>query len=153
VLCTGSGFVIIDFEGEPARSLEARRMKHPAVLDVAGMVRSFHYAGFAYLEGKLANMPVASREWPEHRESWAQFWCDWTATAFLKSYLRIMAHSQVWPAAQDEARCLFEAYLLEKATYELNYELNNRPDWVEIPLRGIMQILEPADSVETDQRS
>ena len=153
VLCAGSDFVIIDFEGEPARPIEARRMKHPAVLDVAGMIRSFHYAGFAYLEGKLANIAVASREWPEQCASWAQYWCDWTGAAFLKAYLRTMARGQVWPPAQDEARCLFEAYSLEKVIYELNYELNNRPDWVEIPLRGVMQILERAGGVETDRRS
>ncbi len=148
VLCAGSDFVIIDFEGEPARPLEARRMKHPAMLDVAGMVRSFHYAAFAYLEGKRSNIAVASQEWPVHRESWARFWSDWTGAAFLKSYLRLMAHSQAWPQTREEERCLFEVYLLEKAMYELNYELNNRPDWVEIPLKGIMRILEPAQGVE-----
>lgn len=140
VLCTGSDFMIIDFEGEPARSLAERRMKHPALLDVAGMIRSFQYAPFAFLEGKRDG--VASGLTPASREAWARFWCDWSSAAFLKAYLGIAARSRFWPQAEADVRLLFDAYVLEKAMYELNYELNNRPSWVGIPLQGILRLIE-----------
>ncbi len=142
VLCTGSDFIIIDFEGEPARSLAERRMKHPAVLDVAGMIRSFQYAPFAFLEGKQDGARVASGLPPPSREAWARFWSDWSSVAFLNAYLGIAARSRFWPQSETDARLLFEAYVLEKALYELNYELNNRPAWVAIPMQGILRLLE-----------
>lgn len=142
VLCTGPDFMIIDFEGEPARSLAERRMKHPAVVDVAGMVRSFHYAPFAFLEGKRTGIAVASNEIPQHAALWAQFWSMWVSAAFLKAYLGIANGTRFWPQDETVVRLLFNVYLLEKAVYELGYELNNRPDWVEIPLDGLKNLLE-----------
>ena len=142
VLCTGPDFMIIDFEGEPARSLMERRMKHPAMVDVAGMVRSFHYAPFAFLEGKRGDIAVASHEIPQRAVLWAHFWSTWASTAFLKAYLGIANGTRFWPQNEQVVRLLFNVYLLEKAVYELGYELNNRPDWVEIPLDGLKNLLE-----------
>ncbi|MEO8045840.1 MAG: putative maltokinase [Nitrospirota bacterium] len=142
VLCTGSDFMIIDFEGEPARPLAERRMKQPAMVDVAGMVRSFHYAPFAFLQGKQAGIAVISHPIPSQSLLWAQFWSDWASAAFLKAYLRIAAGAGFWPQDEGDVRLLLDLYLAEKAMYELGYELNNRPDWVEIPLHGLVSILE-----------
>jgi trehalose synthase-fused probable maltokinase len=142
LLCTGTDFKIIDFEGEPARSLAERRMKHPALVDVAGMVRSFYYAPFAFLVGKRAGTTVASQETPQESPTWARFWSDWASAAFLKAYLDIAAGTRFWPRNDADVRLLFDAYLVEKATYELGYELNNRPDWVEIPLHSLVETLE-----------
>lgn len=130
VLCTGADFMIIDFEGEPARSLAERRMKHPALVDIAGMVRSFHYVPFAFLKEQRI----------EH-SLWASFWSDWTSVAFLKGYLGAAAGFEFWPQRPEDVRLLFDVYLVEKAMYELRYELNNRPDWVDIPLYGLVELL------------
>lgn len=144
VLCSGADFMIIDFEGEPARSLASRRMKHPAILDLAGMVRSFHYVPFAFLEGKRADIAVASHSVPPQSAMWAAFWSDWASAAFLKTYLGIAAGARFWPQEEADVRLLFDVYLVEKAMYELEYELNNRPDWAEIPLHGLVELLEQA---------
>jgi maltose alpha-D-glucosyltransferase/alpha-amylase len=146
VLCTGSDFMIIDFEGEPARPLAERRMKHPAMVDVAGMVRSFHYAPFAFLEGKRPGVAVISQEMPSQSALWATYWSGWASAAFLKAYLGIATGATFWPQSEGDVRLLFDLYLAEKAMYELGYELNNRPDWVEIPLHGLISILETARS-------
>ena len=133
VLCTAADFMIIDFEGEPARSLAERRMKHPAVLDIAGMIRSFHYVPFAYLKGQGLE---PSR--------WAPYWSNWMSVGFVKGYLRTATGSTFWPQSRDDVDSLMDLYLVEKAFYELRYELNNRPDWIEIPLHGLVTILEHA---------
>jgi trehalose synthase-fused probable maltokinase len=146
VLCTGSDFMIIDFEGEPARSLASRRRKHPAMLDVAGMVRSFHYVPFAFLGGKRAGLAAASQDIPRASLRWAQLWSDWASAAFLKAYLGIARAARFWPKEERDVRVLFDVFLVEKAIYELGYELNNRPDWVEIPLHGLADLLGMAGS-------
>jgi maltose alpha-D-glucosyltransferase / alpha-amylase len=136
VLFTGSDFVIIDFEGEPARPLEERRRKRSPLQDVAGMLRSFHYAAYAPL------LQQESR--PEESTTlggWAQYWQKWVSVAFLKTYLEVSRDSIVLPKGRQELTLLLELYLLDKAVYELGYELNNRPAWVRIPLDGISQLL------------
>ena len=144
VLCVGGEFTIIDFEGEPARSLAVRRTKHPAMIDVAGMVRSFHYAPFAFLEGKHPGLAVAPQDIPPQSALWAKFWARWASAAFLKAYLEMATGAQFWPQDETDVRLLFDVYLVEKAIYELAYELNNRPDWVEIPLHGLIDSLATA---------
>ncbi|SLM48402.1 Alpha amylase, catalytic subdomain (fragment) [Nitrospira japonica] len=134
VLCVKDDFMIIDFEGEPAQSLAERRMKQPAFVDVAGMTRSFQYVPFVVLKGKGA-------QW----SPWAAFWSGWTSAAFLQGYLELASGSSFCPRNSESARVLFDAYLIKKALYELRYELNNRPDWVEIPLHGLVNIIRPAD--------
>ena len=140
VLYTGSEFYIIDFEGEPVRSLAERRRKHSPLKDVAGMVRSFHYAAYSGLfnHGRKYGLPVAGR--PD-AERWADAWYAWTSAAFLRDYLDTVAGSELLPADEEGVRVLLSAYLLEKAVYELVYELNNRPTWVAIPLKGISALL------------
>jgi maltose alpha-D-glucosyltransferase/alpha-amylase len=137
VLYTGSDFMIIDFEGEPARPLAERRQKRSALQDVAGMLRSFHYAAYsAYFE--QLGLGAQSGD----VEPWAQYWHRWVSVAFLQSYLAIARHAAFLPQSDAELKILLDAYLLEKAVYELGYELNNRPDWVRIPLQGILQTLQ-----------
>ena len=139
VLFTGSDFVIIDFEGEPARPITERRIKRSALRDVAGMLRSFHYAAHAVLLHRHEN--VTPPEAIAKLEHWAEFWYRWVSAEFLKSYLQEAGESRFIPATRNELRVLLETLLIEKAVYELSYELNNRPDWVGIPLRGICQLL------------
>jgi maltose alpha-D-glucosyltransferase / alpha-amylase len=140
VLYTGKDFVIIDFEGEPARPLTERRRKRPGLRDVAGMLRSFHYAAFGTLLEETRAGQIGGRDFAS-MEPWAQLWQEWTSWAFLKSYLETARQAPIVPANQDELKSLLNAFVLDKAIYELGYELNNRPDWVTIPLHGIEQIL------------
>jgi len=133
VLCIGADFMIIDFEGEPAHSLAERRMKHPSLVDIAGMIRSFHYVPFAFLKAKGVEQC-----------SWTSFWSGWTSAAFLKGYLELAIGSPFWPQNAECVRLLLDVYVMKKALYELRYEFNNRPDWVEIPLHGLIELLRPA---------
>jgi maltose alpha-D-glucosyltransferase/alpha-amylase len=146
VLYTGKDFVIIDFEGEPARSLTDRRLKRSPLRDVAGMLRSFHYATYNAL---FFDKSIGGGLRPEEQqtlEPWARFWYLCVAAVFLKAYLQAAGGASFLPQARDELRVLLDIYLLEKALYELKYELNNRPEWVRIPLRGILELLETAQS-------
>jgi maltose alpha-D-glucosyltransferase/alpha-amylase len=138
VLYTGSDFMIIDFEGEPTRSLYERRLKRLALRDVAGMLRSFSYASQAAL--KAMDVPA---ERMQRMEAWARFWVDCVSAAFLKSYLATTGSASFVPQAQDDLELQLTTMLLEKALYELRYELNSRPDWVRIPLRGILDLIRP----------
>jgi maltose alpha-D-glucosyltransferase/alpha-amylase len=141
VLFTGKDFVIIDFEGEPARPLSERRIKRSPLRDVAGMLRSFHYASAAALFGHVPGVIPGTQVQPV-LESWAGLWYLWVSASFLKGYFATAGAAPFLPRSRDQLRVLIDAYLLEKAVYELAYELNNRPDWVRIPLRGILQLLE-----------
>jgi len=140
VLYTGNDFVIIDFEGEPARRLGERRIKRSPLRDVAGMIRSFHYAAHFGLKGQAST--VLRPEDLPMLEKWARAWYLWVSATFLKSYLGFMADTPILPQTREGIRLILDAYLLDKAIYEVNYELNNRPDWVWLPLRGILQMLE-----------
>jgi len=139
VLYTGNDFVIVDFEGEPARHLGERRIKRSPLRDVAGMIRSFHYAAYAALRGQTST--VLRPEDKPLLEEWADAWYQWVSATFLKSYLEIMAVTPILPQTREGMKVILDAYLLEKALYEVNYELNNRPDWVGLPLQGILQVL------------
>jgi maltose alpha-D-glucosyltransferase/alpha-amylase len=141
VLFTGNDFVIIDFEGEPARPLSERRLKRPPLRDVAGMLRSFHYAASAAVFKQMALGVVSPERFPVI-ERWASLWHSWVGAAFLRSYLQVAGQVPILPPAEDELKVLLNAFLLEKAVYEVGYELNNRPHWVGIPLRGILQLME-----------
>jgi maltose alpha-D-glucosyltransferase/alpha-amylase len=140
VLYTGKDFVILDFEGEPARPLSERRLKRSPLRDVAGMLRSFQYAAFARLFEESANGLIQRAEVPVF-ESWSLFWERWVSAAFLGAYLDRAGTASFVPAGRSELGTLLDAYVLEKAIYELGYELNNRPGWVRIPLAGIREIL------------
>jgi maltose alpha-D-glucosyltransferase/alpha-amylase len=140
VLYTGSDFIIIDFEGEPARPLSERRTKRSALQDVAGMVRSFHYAAFAHLlgSGGQSQSPESSFQ---QSARWAQSWYTWVVSRFLNSYFEIAQSGSFLPTSRKEISALLQIHVLEKAVYEMGYELNNRPSWVGIPLAGISQLL------------
>ncbi len=139
VLFTGKDFIIIDFEGEPARSLTERRLKRTALRDVAGMLRSFHYAAYHAIFTQAVrpeDIPAVAR--------WAQFWQIWVSAVYFKAYLELAGQAGFLPRDERELQILLSALYLEKAIYELGYELNNRPEWVNIPLQGILQLLETA---------
>jgi maltose alpha-D-glucosyltransferase/alpha-amylase len=137
VLFTGKDFVIIDFEGEPMRPIEERRQKRPAFQDLAGLIRSFHYAVYAaLLQDHSPTKDDLKRFMP-----FGEIWFYEVSRVFLKSYLDAVNCAPFVPKMLDEQERLLRAFLLSKAMYELLYELNNRPDWVMIPLRGIVQIL------------
>jgi maltose alpha-D-glucosyltransferase/alpha-amylase len=139
VLWTGKDVVIIDFEGEPGRPLSERRHKRSALTDVAGMLRSFHYAAY----GTLLNPRVGGAVRPEdvrRLEPWAAQWYLYVAAAYLDAYL-VEARGQPFvPDDDEELRLTLELATLQKVLYELSYELNNRPDWVSIPLRGLLDL-------------
>ncbi|OYW20842.1 MAG: hypothetical protein B7Z55_06705, partial [Planctomycetales bacterium 12-60-4] len=140
VLFTGSDFVIIDFEGEPDRPVAERRVLRTPLRDVAGMLRSFHYACHADVMGLIPGVPAGAGEGVEQRRQWLDAWHFWTASAFLRGYLAATA-GQPWLPDDDEFRWLLEVSLLEKLVYELSYELNSRPDWTGIPLAALLELV------------
>ncbi len=140
VLYTGSDFVIIDFEGEPARPMSERRVKLSPLQDVAGMLRSFHYAAFS-AEPTTAAVADLNSENARQRSRAAEAWHAWVTDCFLSAYLKEAGNASFIPESKDELWNLLRIHLLEKALYELNYELNNRPDWVRIPLAGVVSLL------------
>lgn len=141
VLYTGKDLIIIDFEGEPARPLSERRMKRSPLRDVAGMLQSFHYAITLGLRNEIESGMIR----PDNlavMEQWSSFWYSWVSDTFLKTYLSTGAGHSFIPQTTQELQVLLDAYLFEKSIYELGYELNNRPKWVDIPLQRILQLLE-----------
>jgi len=138
VLDTGTDFVIVDFEGEPARPREERARKRSPLTDVAGMLRSFHYAAFGLLTGELGPSPLDGLP-PPVLVPWAALHARWSGAAFLSAYLDAMATSGLLPTTALAAE--LELHLVEKALYELGYELDFRPRWVSIPLRGLLDLL------------
>jgi maltose alpha-D-glucosyltransferase/alpha-amylase len=143
VLCSRGDYFILDFEGEPARSLAERRATQSPLRDVAGMLRSFSYAGYAALDRFTQQHPNAAHT----LEPWAQLWQHAVSTQFLAAWRTTIAQDaagnpsirQLAPPPAQADR-LLKAFLLEKALYELLYELNNRPGWVRLPLAGILAL-------------
>jgi maltose alpha-D-glucosyltransferase/alpha-amylase len=140
VLYTGKDFVIIDFEGEPARPLSERRTKRSPLRDVAGMLRSFDYAAQTVLFGAAGGGSIRPEDVPV-LEPWARFWQRWVSSSFLRAYLHHSAETGLLPKPREELAILLHVLLLDKSIYELGYELNNRPAWLKIPLRGILELL------------
>jgi maltose alpha-D-glucosyltransferase / alpha-amylase len=140
ILNTGKDFAIIDFEGEPARSLAERRRKRCALRDVAGMLRSFDYAAHSMMF-ELVDTGILAERSPEAFEPWASLWCEWVSWAFLTGYLGSANGHNLVPQDRDELRVLLDAFVLEKAIYEVGYELNNRPGWIRIPVEGVARII------------
>ncbi len=138
-LYTGKDFVLLDFEGEPARPLSERKLKRSALRDVTGMMRSFQYAAYSALwqrSMRPEDIPFLER--------WADIWYRQISSMFLQSYLATTAGAIFIPEGAGELQVLLKAYLLDKAIYEIAYELNHRPSWVVIPIRGIKHILKSA---------
>jgi maltose alpha-D-glucosyltransferase/alpha-amylase len=130
VLFTGKDYIIIDFEGEPGFSFSERRLKKSPYKDVAGMMRSFHYAAF----GKILLNENYRPQDMEILEAWAEQWQHYISRYYLGAYMDRMGLGTELPKEDD---ILIRTYLIEKAVYELGYELNGRPSWTIIPLRGI----------------
>ncbi len=137
VLWSEGDFFIIDFEGEPARPLAERRQKQSPLKDVAGMLRSYSYAAYAGLVAHASSRPVDFAR----LEPWARIWQTWTVAAFLRAYLAAAEGALFVPASPAHRDALLRLFMLDKALYELNYELNNRLEWVRIPLRGVEALL------------
>ena len=103
------------------------------------MLRSFHYASFAAAFAMdKATVPLSLEE----IGPWREFWYKWVCREFLQSYMEAAQGALFIPESAQELRLLFDAYILEKAVYEIGYELNNRPAWIRIPLQGILEIVE-----------
>jgi maltose alpha-D-glucosyltransferase / alpha-amylase len=141
VLYTGRDFVIIDFEGEPARPLGERRIKRSPLADVAGMLRSFDYAPATVFATRVAGGMVSVEDAPQAKPL-TRVWRSWISSAFLGAYLERAKGATFLPDNTEDIDLLLNAFLLEKALYEVGYELNNRPDWVWIPIEGVLRLVE-----------
>jgi maltose alpha-D-glucosyltransferase/alpha-amylase len=137
VLIVKDDIFIIDFEGEPRRPLQARRRKGPAARDVAGLIRSIDYSATAALERALK---VAGDEHGKIAAALSE-WRARSAAAFLAAYRDSMTDQRLWPAEPRAAGHLLDFFLLEKAFYEIEYELAYRPEWLRVPLMGLLRIL------------
>jgi maltose alpha-D-glucosyltransferase/alpha-amylase len=135
VLQVKSDYVILDFEGEPARPLAERRAKLCPMKDVAGMLRSLGYAAYS---GLIAHTARRTEDW-KSLEPWARLWERSMGAAFLRAY-RDTAQDAPFISSDEGFRKLLAVFLLDKALNELSYELNNRPAWVRVPLMGILSL-------------
>jgi len=136
VLKVKTDFVILDFEGEPARPLADRRAKQCPLKDVAGMLRSFSYAAYASLINYTARHP----EDFDRLQPWAQLWERSVSAEFLRAYRVTAQGGEFLPPDRGDFRRLLDIFLMDKALYEVLYELNSRPAWVRIPLLGILSL-------------
>ncbi len=128
---------IIDFEGEPRRTIEDRRHKAPAARDVAGLIRSIDYSATAALERALKSAPDEQGRLAHALDGWREH----SVAAFLAAYRQSLGDARLWPRSLDDADRLLDFFLLEKAFYEIEYELAHRPDWLRVPLAGTWRIL------------
>src|SRR5712672_1906423 len=128
---------IIDFEGEPRRSLAERRRKAPAARDVAGLMRSIDYSATAALERALKSAPDEQGKIARALDDWRER----SVTAVLAAYREFMVDRRLWPAEAGDGDRLLDFFLLEKVCYELEYEMAHRPEWLRVPLTGVLRIL------------
>jgi maltose alpha-D-glucosyltransferase/alpha-amylase len=138
VLVAQRDWYIIDFEGEPAKTLDQRRAKHSPLRDIAGMLRSFDYAAWSAVRHIAATTSTVA----EATVQQALAWRDETFDAFMAGYRELNTEIPSYPADEREAARLLQLFTLEKACYELAYEAANRPDWIAIPIKGIAAILD-----------
>jgi maltose alpha-D-glucosyltransferase/alpha-amylase len=138
VLWAEEDFQILDFEGEPARPLHERRTKQSALKDVAGMLRSYSYAAAAGLQHFLLSHASDRGQ----LRQWAHAWYLWSSGAFLRAYVETTRGATFVPQDRGALETLLQAFVVEKALYEIRYELNHRPDWLRIPIGGIVELLE-----------
>jgi maltose alpha-D-glucosyltransferase/alpha-amylase len=147
VLFDGRDFFIIDFEGEPMYSISERRLKRTPFKDVAGMIRSFHYAAYGQLvlnqNYRKSDMPLL--------EEWANQWFHYVSQYFLSAYLDTAADQGFVPQDKESMELLLRIYILEKAIYEVGYEMNARPEWLRIPIRGVLYAMEGFKSTKKGQ--
>jgi maltose alpha-D-glucosyltransferase / alpha-amylase len=128
---------IIDFEGEPRRSIDERRRKAPAARDLAGLIRSIEYSAGAALQRALKAAPDADGKIARALDQWR----DQSVAAVLAAYHEFLVDPRLWPSDAEIGGRLLDFFLMEKALYEIEYELAHRPDWVRVPLAGFLRIL------------
>ncbi len=144
VLVVKNDFFIVDFEGEPARPLADRRRKSSPLRDVAGMIRSFDYASFTAVRQLAEARPAAEPRMVQLAEAWRHRAVD----GFRAAYRKTMRGCAAYPISKKQANAMLAFFTLEKAVYEVSYELANRPAWVDIPLKGILDILAKTGEAE-----
>jgi maltose alpha-D-glucosyltransferase/alpha-amylase len=137
VIVVQNDLFIVDFEGEPRRSLAQRRAKGSPLRDVAGMIRSFDYAAEAAVRHLAATRPAAEARMTQLADTWRQR----AAEGFRAAYHRTMRGCAAYPASKRQVREMLAFFTIEKAVYEISYELANRPSWIGIPIRGVLDIL------------
>lgn len=149
VLFTGTDFVVMDFEGDPDRPITERKIKRSPLRDVASMIRSFHYAAYSPLFGAEASrgrFPGRVRE--ADRDllmGWARFWSSWVTARFVQSYFARLEPRNLLPENPAVCRDLLELYVLHKAVNELGFEMEHRPEWVPVPVTGLIDLLQRLD--------
>jgi len=141
VLYTGSDFIIKNFDGDYTRPMSERRIKRSPIKDVASMVRSLHYVSHAVLFNHVPGI-VTTQDADWRLERWAKAWYQWVSALFLRGYFETAGAAGWLPQTQLEVKALLDAYTLEKGLMEIEYELANRPDWIRIPLHGILELLQ-----------
>src|SRR6185312_8439485 len=145
MLHTGKDFFIIDFEGEPGWTLSQRRIKRSPLRDVAGMIRSFHYAA----DDTMRHHAETGNLHPDQvraLQPWARFWEHQVSADFLGAYLAVTKGSGLLPKSNAGLPALLEAFLLDQAIIEMSRELQGRSEVIRVPLEGILQIVSPAES-------
>jgi maltose alpha-D-glucosyltransferase/alpha-amylase len=148
VLSTGTDFLFIDFEGEPALPISQRRIKRSPLRDVAGMLRSFDYAARTAIPDAVARGQVRSEERAQELlAAQSEEWVTWVTISYLRGYLEAVGEVDLVPKDLHARRVQLDAHLIEKALYEIRYELDHRPDWVGIPIAGLKRLLQ-AEPVE-----
>ncbi|MDG6907550.1 MAG: putative maltokinase, partial [Nitrososphaerota archaeon] len=148
VLYSGNDFAIIDYEGEPLRSIGERRTKRSPIRDVAGMMRSFQYAAYSYV---MKSVTLQKDREKGKLEKLVEVWSNFVSRIYLSSYIEKVKGSKIIPSEIGNLAVMLDAYLLEKAIYEVGYELNNRPDWAMIPIRGVLDMMNIESEKQTTQ--
>ncbi|MFN8357559.1 MAG: putative maltokinase [Spirosomataceae bacterium] len=143
VLATDSDYIVIDFEGEPESSITERKIKHSPLKDVAGMVRSYHYA----VAAKLFNSAETESMDAEKLQIVSDRWFKLIRDTYLDAYFDTFGYPHDLFKSNNEINFLLLLYLLEKAVYELGYEISYRPSWVKIPLKGIVDVVREIEKV------
>jgi len=144
VLIVKDDAYLLDFEGEPRRPLADRRRKAPAARDVAGFCRSIDYATSAAL-GRVDDLPAEEKARLAPR---LRLWTRQLVEAYWGCYRETLGDTRLWPQDEDQSQKLLDFFLLEKAFYEIEYELTNRPDWAGIPVEATLRILRQREVIE-----
>jgi maltose alpha-D-glucosyltransferase/alpha-amylase len=143
VLVAKDDAYILDFEGEPKRSLDERRRKEPPARDVAGFLRSIDYAASAAMSRAPSMSPEEALTLSQRLRAWA----DDLSAGYWDCYRETLGEARLWPADEAQSKELLALFLLEKAFYEIDYELTNRPSWSHIPLEATLRILEQRGAI------
>jgi maltose alpha-D-glucosyltransferase / alpha-amylase len=143
VLIAKDDAYILDFEGEPRRTLEERRAKAPPARDVAGFLRSIDYAAYAALD-RAPDLGAEERAAVGQK---LRGWVERLSDAYWESYRETIGETRLWPADQNQTRALLDLFLFEKVLYEIEYELTNRPSWSHIPLEATLRLLQQREVI------